>query len=330
MEYFYKVWLTKYKNLFNYYELVHDIIKLKNYYINNNGNKKSETNLISKIKSLNKVYLTNNICETIHQKIAVQLPNCQVTKKVFRDTILHTFNEYIYKTNQFIRRDYITRTLVIITEKYNLNEEPKYIEFKTFKKELEYTISVMTGKIKINAISELINSIEELEINEFNISDSKHDLKFLEELEEKNSFASNLVEYEYSNTSDSLDKYELDIKDKDLYLENISIDFNDNNEDEQNNNSNSNEDYFDDNESINKNIDINNLVDEVNEEVMDLNIKETKKERGKFNLYTLDFEIKKNEIKDILLNNAGINDNIKSEEDKLVNKKVKKSNRNNL
>ncbi len=45
----------------------------------------------------------------------------QVTKKIFRDAILSTFNQYIYKVNESFRRDFITRT--IITEKYNLNDE---------------------------------------------------------------------------------------------------------------------------------------------------------------------------------------------------------------
>ena len=104
--------------------------------------------------------MTNNICETIHKKIVNNLPNGHVTKNAFRETILYIFNQYIYKVKNSIRRDYITRTLIIIVEKYNLNEEPKFIDYKTFMKELEYTIPIMTGKNKLNVISELLNPIE--------------------------------------------------------------------------------------------------------------------------------------------------------------------------
>ena len=68
-----KYWLKKYKDLYSYGQLIKDIINLKNNYINNEGSIQSENNLISKLKSLDKVYFTNNICETIHSKISKYL-----------------------------------------------------------------------------------------------------------------------------------------------------------------------------------------------------------------------------------------------------------------
>lgn len=41
--------MKKYVNLFNYYDLTNDKLKLKRFYKNNNGNKNSEYNLESKI-----------------------------------------------------------------------------------------------------------------------------------------------------------------------------------------------------------------------------------------------------------------------------------------
>ena len=73
MIYIEKYWLKKYKDLYSYGELIKDIINLKNNYINNEGSIQSENNLISKLKSLEKVYFTNNICETIHSKISKYL-----------------------------------------------------------------------------------------------------------------------------------------------------------------------------------------------------------------------------------------------------------------
>ena len=73
MIYIEKYWLKKYKDLYSQGELIKDIINIKNNYINNEGNIQSENNLISKLKSLDKVYFTNNICETIHNKISKYL-----------------------------------------------------------------------------------------------------------------------------------------------------------------------------------------------------------------------------------------------------------------
>ncbi len=53
-----------------------------------------------------------------------------------------------------VRRDFITRTLII-----DLYNNPKFIAFKEFKKELEFTISKMTENINITVIDKIINSI---------------------------------------------------------------------------------------------------------------------------------------------------------------------------
>ena len=63
MNYFENTWLKKYKKLFNYSRLLQDTIKYKNLYINNKGKNNSYYPLKDKIRSLNKLYLTNNICE---------------------------------------------------------------------------------------------------------------------------------------------------------------------------------------------------------------------------------------------------------------------------
>ena len=67
-----------------------------------------------------------------------------------------------------VRRDFITRTLIILCEKYDLNNNPKFITFEEFKKELEFTISIMTGNINITVIDEIVNSIISLENEEKN------------------------------------------------------------------------------------------------------------------------------------------------------------------
>ena len=93
----------------------------------------------------------------------------KVTKNIFRDTIMHILNYYTYKISNSVRRDFITRTLIILIEKYDLNKKPILINYTTFKSELQKTIALMTGKININVVDEIINSIEDLD-NENNLS----------------------------------------------------------------------------------------------------------------------------------------------------------------
>mgnify|MGYP003571366036 CR=1 FL=1 len=89
-----------------------------------------------------------------------------MTKNAFRDTIDYIINDYSFHMSNCIRKDYISRTLIIITEKFNLNMNPKIIDFDTFNKELKNIISIMTGNINLKVVDEIINSFEELENDE--------------------------------------------------------------------------------------------------------------------------------------------------------------------
>ena len=125
--YYENFWLKKDYNLFNYSEIIKDILKIKNLYINKKGDKNSENILISKINSINKLFFTNNICENIHSKIAKFIPKGNVTKNNFQETIKYILNSYELNNKEIIRKDYITRTLIILIEKLKINIEPKII-----------------------------------------------------------------------------------------------------------------------------------------------------------------------------------------------------------
>jgi len=127
----------------------------KNYFINKKGSHNNNNNSKSKLKSLNKFYITNNICGSIHSKLSKILPNGAVTKESFRNAIKYIITDYKYRKKDLIRRDYITRTIIILIEKYKLNEEFKIIEYNIFRDELEKTIALMTGIININAVREI-------------------------------------------------------------------------------------------------------------------------------------------------------------------------------
>ena len=81
--------------------------------------------------------MTNNICESIHGKISNHLPNSSITKAYFKDTISYILKHYSMKNRETIRKDYISRSLIIIIEKYNLNKVSKFIDFSIFNKKLK-------------------------------------------------------------------------------------------------------------------------------------------------------------------------------------------------
>ncbi len=91
------------------------------------------------------------------------MPNGAVTKELFRNAIKYIIIDYEYREKDLIRRDYITRTIIILIEKYKLNEEFKTIEYSIFRDELEKTIALMAGIININVVREIENSIEAVE-----------------------------------------------------------------------------------------------------------------------------------------------------------------------
>ena len=51
---------------------------------------------------LNKVFLTNNICQSIIGKISNYISEGRITKTTFRDCINFILNEYLYKHQDYI------------------------------------------------------------------------------------------------------------------------------------------------------------------------------------------------------------------------------------
>ncbi len=228
MNYYERVWIKKKQKIFNYGEIIKNILQCKNLFINKKGLDNTENILISKLKSLNKLYFTNNICQCIHSKIANHLPNFSVSKKNFIDTIEYILKNYSIHFSDCPRRDYISRTLIIIIEKYNLNDKPMYINYKLFQKELQYTISFMTGYIQLNSINEQINSIIQLqnidnydknnEESEKTLS-SENDSDYNEEIQENenDNIINNIINENktlYTNINDIT--FELNYKENDL------------------------------------------------------------------------------------------------------------------
>ena len=329
MNYIEKNWISKDPLLYNYSELIKDIIKTKNLYINKNYDKNSEKTLISKLKSIQKVFFSNNICESMHSKIAKNLPSGAVTKTNFRDTLDYTLKHYYYKTRQILRRDYITRSCIIAIEKYKVNETKNPISYICFLEELKKTVAIMTGKTNLKAVEEVINYIEDIEEKE-DESEQEKDINEIEcnkievenEIDEDMNIEKNknLIKENMGNNSSDNDedifegideneiKKEIVIisKEKDNYLKNYDI--------MGSNNSSENE-SGNDNDSNNKS-ELDSNIEEDNENYFDVNNILT--ERKELNLFTIDFnENYENKIKLLIKeeNKLIINDKDERKED---------------
>ena len=100
---FENTWMKKYKKLFNYGYLINNIIKISKLYINKKGDKSSENALISNLKSLEKVYFTNNICKSIHAEITKYVDNNIINKNLFRDTIRYIIKKHSIKFTELLK-----------------------------------------------------------------------------------------------------------------------------------------------------------------------------------------------------------------------------------
>ena len=103
-------------------------------------------------------------------------------------------------------------------------------------KELEYTISIMTRKIKLNVTSEIINYIEELDIEENNLSNSNNNIS---NLDNENFISSDSLDRVTLESSDSNDIYDLNNKEREKVLDNLSLKFKYESENKKDNDSNS-------------------------------------------------------------------------------------------
>jgi len=119
--------------------------------------------LVIELKGLDKLYFTNNICETVHSHISKFLPYNKIAKSNFRDKVNSIIEKYKITNQNIIRKDYITLTILIL--KLNLNDNPKIITYDIFNQELQNTISIMTNHINLNFVNEIIKYIEN---NRFN------------------------------------------------------------------------------------------------------------------------------------------------------------------
>ena len=322
MSYFENNFINKYKDLFNYSDLIKEINQLKNMYITKKGNSLSERKLLSSLKSLDLVYFTNNVCESIHAKIAKFIPNRKITKNVFKDCINYILKNYAFNINNNIRKDYISRTLIIIIQKYNINQEPKFIDYNIFNTEIKKTISIMTKAININEINEIKNYIEETNLMKYDNDNKIEEDEILADNEnEENSDSSSdstnnnlncIKENEFKNLKENMIKNNILEEHKFLDLGQSKPILNNKNE------------------NFDSNISLNSDKNESNNEI-NMNLNDILKDRDYLNLFTLDMKRDNSKIKELLLkededDTGSVDINLKdlSLNDNIIKKKEKK------
>ena len=82
---------------------------------------------------LNRLYLTNNIIESIHQKLNSKLNNQPSNKLAFINSLKNIFINDIIKNDTVKRYDFITKSLINLIEKEELENYIKWIDYDTFK-----------------------------------------------------------------------------------------------------------------------------------------------------------------------------------------------------
>jgi hypothetical protein len=93
-----------------------------------------------------------------------------------------------------------------IVLKYQLNVKTQFIKYTTFIKELQDTISLLTGNIKIDVVQEIIKFIENIDLYDNN-NDNEIEMEDIEEIDiDNNQYSSEKSDIENNNDSlESLD-----------------------------------------------------------------------------------------------------------------------------
>lgn len=115
-------------------------------------------------KYLKRLYLTNNVSESINAKLNYYLPKRATNNKDFVASISKIIINNNIKKSQIIRHDYITRSMIMMIKNLKLNENPKWISYDEIYKYLQIII-------KKNCINEKEESSEDCIIKIINILD---------------------------------------------------------------------------------------------------------------------------------------------------------------
>ena len=158
---------------------------------------------------MDKLYVTNNIIESLHSKLNYYLPRHVANQYNFINVIKNILiNDSIINTS-IIRKDIKTKTLLYIIDKEKLNTNFKWIEEKTFKLYLKKIINDNFDYDNEDESNKLIALIEEEEENVIN-EKKENDYELLKNnnknsLNDKPKDSEMIIEGDYKNEEQSFD-----------------------------------------------------------------------------------------------------------------------------
>ena len=197
-EYLAKNWFNKEPSYYSYYELFDN-------------------------ENLNEVrphfFSTNNIAEALHSKLSFYLPTKKITNTNFILSIRNIINNYETKKDKIIRKDYCTRVLIEYAKKVKYKKYV-WLDYDTYKK-MEISIIEDNNKnLNVNALDNLINSFNILNIDNSTINHENENNNISEdipqdeeiEIESNNNSLNNSIDsgIESDNSSDKTrEKYKI-------------------------------------------------------------------------------------------------------------------------
>ena len=114
---------------------------------------------------MGKIYITNNIVESINSKINFYLPKKVTSNIDFVKSLTNLIVKSKFNNNEGKRKDFITRSIIVIINKFNLNTNPKWINCEEFKNVLTVIIKQNETYDNSNDLELLINDLMDLDIN---------------------------------------------------------------------------------------------------------------------------------------------------------------------
>ena len=288
--------LTKFINylkkfLFNLSPKVYNYHELIEHFKNNGSN-----------KFLEKLYTTNNICESLNSKFSFYLPKKESNNYNFVCSISSILSNDLLDNNKKIyRKDMKTKCLIKLIDDLDYNNNLEWVSYDTIKKYLKEIINKNIENEDDEQIENIINYVAEEDEERINISDNNYNLKNEEEKlsKESNVFNNDKNEDLKDGNLDEIDELiKEDDKEYDIKIEN------------QNNNS------IEESESDNEDVNIINTNENDYDKLIDLfndvNIEDEEKNENWF----------KNPLKErisILAKNKKKNNKIKK---KKITKKI--------
>jgi len=249
-------WFKKPINLYNYSKLSHENNHLD---INN--------------KYMKRFYFTNNVAESIHQKLDYYLPKRKTTPLDFIESVRNCFINFDIKNTEMERFDIKTRTIISIINGEKLNEKFKWISLDDYKRYLKNIINENKGLSNEIEVNKYITLVEDMDPKENNIT-LKKEYETIENEQE------NIIVDSQDDNKDNLNYNELsDGEDKFSKEENISIE---------------NTSYLNE---INAEEDYKKVVNSIG----DLQIEEVKTHKNENNNFGLDKDLLKNKLDDQII-----------------------------